>query len=229
MLNYYIHADQTDVSVVIRIIDSADGTPETGVTSATAGLALEYRRELASSTAITESDLAALTTAHTDGGMRHIGNGYYRLDLPDAACATGAAGCLVHGTATGMIVVGAYIHLNLQNAADIADAVHDEALAGHATAGSAGKTLADAATQASLTSAHTKLDTIDDFVDTEIAAIQTSLTTLATYVDTEVAAIKAKTDQMTYTVANILDVNVQRVVDIDLATSGTSTQNIGGA
>lgn len=138
MLNYYIRAGQTDVSVTIRIVDSTDGSPETGVTSATAGLALEYRRELAVSTAITESDLAALTTAHTDGGMRHIGNGYYRLDLPDAACATGVAGCLVHGTATGMVVIGCYVHLNLENAADIADAVLDEATSGHTTAGTLG-------------------------------------------------------------------------------------------
>lgn len=138
MLNYYIRAGQTDVSVVIRIVDSTDGSPETGVTSATAGLALEYRRELAVSTAITESDLAALTTAHTDGGMRHIGNGLYRLDLPDAACASGVSGVLVHGTATGMVVIPCYVHLNLENAADVADAVWDEATSGHTTAGTTG-------------------------------------------------------------------------------------------
>ncbi len=143
MLNYYIRAGQADVSVTIRIVDSTDGTPETGVTSGTAGLALEYRRELAASVALTESDLAALTTAHTDGGIRHIGNGYYRVDLPDAACAAGVAGCLVHGTATGMVVIGCYVHLNLENAADVADAVLDEALSGHTTAGTPGKKLGD--------------------------------------------------------------------------------------
>lgn len=104
-------AGTTDVSVVIRIIDSADGTPETGVTSATGGLALEYRREGAVSTAITEADLTNLNAAHSDGGMKHIGNGYYRLDLPDAACASGVAGVLVHGTVTGMVVIGEYIQL----------------------------------------------------------------------------------------------------------------------
>lgn len=104
-------AGTADVSVVIRIVDSADGTPETGVVAATAGLALEYRRELEASVGIAESDLAALTTAHTDGGMKHIGNGYYRVDLPDAACAAGAAGVLVHGAVTGMVVVGEYVQL----------------------------------------------------------------------------------------------------------------------
>lgn len=104
-------AGTTDVSVVIRIIDSTDGTPETGVTSATGGLDLEYRREGAVSTDITEADLTNLNDAHSDGGMKHIGNGYYRLDLPDAACASGATGVLVHGTVTGMVVIGEYIQL----------------------------------------------------------------------------------------------------------------------
>jgi hypothetical protein len=104
-------AGTTDVSVVIRIIDSTDGTPETGVVYNTSGIALEYRREGATSTAITEADLAGLDSAHADGGFKHIGNGYYRLDLPDAACATSSTGVLVHGTVTGMVVIGCYIQL----------------------------------------------------------------------------------------------------------------------
>ena len=111
MNNYSIKAGTTDVSVVLRIIDSTDGTPETGVVYNTSGIDLEYRREGAASTDITEATLAALTTAHTDGGFLHIGNGYYRLDLPDAAVASGSAGVLVHGTVTGMVVIGAYIQL----------------------------------------------------------------------------------------------------------------------
>jgi hypothetical protein len=105
-------AGTTDVSVTIRIIDSTDGTPETGVDAATGGLVLEYRRELEDSVSLaTIVDLAALTTAHTDKGIKHIGNGYYRLDLVDAACAAGATGVLIHGTATGMVVIGEYIEL----------------------------------------------------------------------------------------------------------------------
>lgn len=111
MITYQITPGTTDVSVVLRIIDSTDGTPETGVVFNTSGIDLEYRREGEASTDITEATLAALTTAHTDGGFLHIGNGLYRLDLPDAACATGSAGCLVHGTVTGMVVIPAYIQL----------------------------------------------------------------------------------------------------------------------
>ena len=111
MIPYVKKAGSTDVSVVVRIIDSTDGTPETGVVFNTSGIDLQYRREGAASVAITEATLAALTTAHTDGGFLHIGNGYYRLDLPDAAVASGASGVLVHGTVTGMVVIGCYVSL----------------------------------------------------------------------------------------------------------------------
>lgn len=119
MITYQVKENSVDVSVVIRIVDSADGTPETGVVFNTTGIALEYRREGAASTAITEATLAALTTAHTDGGFLHIGNGYYRLDLPDAAVASGAAGVLIHGTVTGMVVIGCYIQIVANTAADV--------------------------------------------------------------------------------------------------------------
>jgi hypothetical protein len=168
MITYRKAHGATDVSVVIRIVDSTDGTPETGVAFDTSGIDLEYRREGAASTDITEVTLAALTTAHTDGGFLHIGNGYYRLDLPDAACASGAAGVLVHGTVTGMVVIGAYINLG-PDVADVthfggtegtfasgipevslttsainavADQVFDEATSGHVASGSFGAALA---------------------------------------------------------------------------------------
>lgn len=57
---------------------------------------------------------------------------------------------------------------------------------------------------------------IDDFLDTEIAAILAA-------VDTEVAAIKTQTDKLTFTVANVLDANIQRVNDVALIGDGAAT------
>jgi hypothetical protein len=96
----------TDKSTTIRIIDSTTGAPETAVEHDTAGIDLWYRREGATKTSITEAALAALDSAHSDGGIEHIGDGYYRLDLPDAAWATGASYVTIGGTVTGMIVIG---------------------------------------------------------------------------------------------------------------------------
>lgn len=111
MLHDIIKKGSVDRSVTLRIIDSLDGTPETGVVYNTSGIALWYRREGAAQTAITEATLAALTTAHTDGGFLHVGDGVYRLDLPDAAFATAANYVDFGGTVTGMICIGGRVRL----------------------------------------------------------------------------------------------------------------------
>lgn len=82
------------------------------------------------------------------------------------------------------------------------------------------------------------LDAVDNFLDTEIAAIKAvtdllpdagALTSLATqasvntiddFLDTEVAAIKAKTDSLTFTVAGVVDANVQRINDVTITGDG---------
>ncbi|MEY5097444.1 MAG: hypothetical protein RJA36_163 [Pseudomonadota bacterium] len=111
MLLDIIKKGSADRSVLLRIIDSTDGTPETGVAYNTSGIDLWYRREGAAKTSITEASLAALTTAHTDGGFLAVSDGYYRLDSPDAAFATGANYVDFGGTVTGMIVIGGRVRL----------------------------------------------------------------------------------------------------------------------
>jgi hypothetical protein len=101
----------TDKSVYLRIIDSTDGTPETGVVFNTSGIDLWYRREGAAKTSITEATLASLTAAHTDGGFLHVGDGVYRLDVPDAAWANGANEVVICGTVTGMILKEVVVQL----------------------------------------------------------------------------------------------------------------------
>lgn len=110
-LHDIITKGSTDRSVVVHIMDSTDGTPETGVVFNTSGIDLWYRREGAARVAVTEATLAALTTAHADGGFLHVSDGDYRLDLPDAAFATGANYVDFGGTVTGMIVVGGRVRL----------------------------------------------------------------------------------------------------------------------
>lgn len=209
-----IKKGSTDRSVVVRIIDSTDGTPETGVLYNTAGIDLWYRREGAAKTSITEATLAALTTAHADGGFLHVSDGAYRLDLPDAAFATGANYVDFGGTVTGMVVIGGRVKL-------VAYDPEDAAGLGLSRVDVASSTLATAA----------NLATLDDFVDTEVAAIKAktdnlpsdpadasdiaasfasiaaTLATIAAYVDTEVAAIKAKTDNLPTDPADASDIS----------------------
>lgn len=262
---------------VLRVIDSTDGTPETGVAYNTSGIDLWYRKVGGARTAITEATLAAVDSAYSSGGFIHISDGYCRLDLPNAALDTegyvdfggtatgmvmiggrikvgpppvnaiqvsgttltardiGASVLLSNGTGTGQISLssGAVLLQATQTGvtiptvttltnlpaitanwltaagiaadagAEIADAVWDEALAGHAGAGSAGEALSAAGTAGdpwttalpgaygagtagsiignnlnatvSSRATQTSVDTIDDLLDTEVAALITEL------------------------------------------------------
>jgi hypothetical protein len=93
---------------------------------------------------------------------------------------------------------------DIPTAAAIADAVWDEATSGHATAGTTGKALTDAGSAGDpwatalpgAYSAGTAGKIVGDNINATVSsrASQTTLDTLDDYVDTEVAAIKAKTD-----------------------------------
>jgi hypothetical protein len=52
------------------------------------------------------TDLTALTDAWSSGGVIEVANGEYRVDLPDAAFATGAAQVSMGGDVDGGVVLG---------------------------------------------------------------------------------------------------------------------------
>lgn len=115
----------TDQSTRIRILND-DGTPSTDVVAATSGLDLEYVRNGAAPVDLTESDLAATNSAHSDGGIKHLGGGVYRVDPPDAAFATGVDEVSIQGTCTDRVIVGVShqlvdMSLSGQSAADLKD------------------------------------------------------------------------------------------------------------
>lgn len=114
-MSYKFKKGATSQSIELYIIDSTNGTPETGVLWNTAGIDLKYRRKDAAVVSITEAALTspALTDTWETGGFLEIGNGVYRLDLPDAALASasGIDRVVVFGTVTGMVVLPVTIHL----------------------------------------------------------------------------------------------------------------------
>lgn len=94
-----VKAGSTDVTCTITMRAAATGVGTTG--HAHTDIALSYYREGAASvTAVTEAALAALNTAHTDGGIEEIQNGEYRADFPDAAFASGASFVTLFASAT---------------------------------------------------------------------------------------------------------------------------------
>lgn len=55
------------------------------------------------------------------------------------------------------------------------------------------------------------------------ANLDTQLTTIDDFLDTEVAAIKAKTDSLNFTVAGVVDANIQRINDVTIVGDGSGT------
>jgi hypothetical protein len=86
----------------------------------------------------------------------------------------------------------------------------------------------------------TSVNTIDDFLDTEMAALTTAVADLPTNAElatalgtaddavlAQVALVKAKTDSLTFTVANVLDANIQRINDVTITGDGQPGTEFG--
>lgn len=98
-----VNAGEVNVTVRVRIFDATTSLPATGIAYNTSGLGLYYERERAAQTSITPASLSAATDAHADGGFIELGDGWYRLDLPDAACAANVASVQVGVTLSGYV------------------------------------------------------------------------------------------------------------------------------
>jgi len=88
-----IAAGTKDVTLAIRLFDATTGLPKTGVTIANLDLyyiRVETDNDVTISAKVDVAALTGLTDAHTDNKAYEIGEGYYRVDIPDAVCAAGA-------------------------------------------------------------------------------------------------------------------------------------------
>lgn len=90
---------ETGKSIVIFIGDDA-GAPVTGLTAVSAPTLSYWIAGANAGVAITLVDLALITTAWTSGGFKELGNGLYRVDLPNA-CLAAAGMVVIYGGATG--------------------------------------------------------------------------------------------------------------------------------
>lgn len=108
----------TNKSAKVRIINSSTGLPVTDTVHNTSGLVIWYRREGGTKQIVTLASLTALDSAHADGGFIHISDGYYRIDLPDAAFTTGAGDIFIGGSLTNAIIIGQEIQLVNYNPED---------------------------------------------------------------------------------------------------------------
>jgi len=222
-----IAPDSVDQSTVLRALDSTTFLPYTTFAYNTAGIDMWYRREGAAKVSITEATLAALTTAHADGGIIHIGDGYFRMDLPDAAVAAGVDGVAVGGTATGVVIIGTYHPLNFITAAGVQSECNDALVAYDPPTNTEmvnAFTEIKGATWSSTTDTLEKIRDKETDIEADTAEIGTAgvgLTALATAANQ--TAIKAKTDSLTFTKAGEVDANIQSVNGVTVNGDGSGT------
>lgn len=115
-LQKQVRRGATGVSVILRAQNAISFVPQTSVSEATAGLVLKYYRlptGIDGGTSIAPVSIANLSNAHNPGGIKHIADGYYRVDVPDAAfaLASGVNDVLVTGAATGIHFTGCMVQL----------------------------------------------------------------------------------------------------------------------
>ena len=216
----------TDQTVYVEVLDSTSttGGRKTGLVYNSSGLTAYYARNGAAAAAITLATLAAANSAHSDGGFKEVDAtnmpGIYRLDLPDAAVASGAESVVITlKGVTGMAQVSTEIQLVDNTAKDIYDRLGAPAGASAAADIAAIKTQTaaievdtqdiqsripaalvsgriDASVGAMAANVMTAAAAASDLT-TELQsglATAASLTTVAGYIDTEVAAILAAVD-----------------------------------
>ncbi|MER8615974.1 hypothetical protein NKG99_03835 [Mesorhizobium sp. M1409] len=109
----------TSQSIYVDVLDSTSttGGRKTGLAYNTSSLTAYYVRNQSTATAITLATLAAANTAWSSGGFKEVDAtnmpGVYRLDVPDAAFATGAGDdvVIVIKGATGMVQASCDVQL----------------------------------------------------------------------------------------------------------------------
>lgn len=218
---------QADYTVLVYIPDpaSTDGSGKTGLVAA--NLTVSYTRvETDNDVVVTDAtgslnDLAALTSAHADWGLKEVSNtlapGLYRLDIADAVFASGAWSAVVYVMITTSAAAASPMefvmvpYLPLTGNPDIAAI---KAKTDNLPSDPADESLIIAATDA--------LATLIGDVPTN-AELATALAAADDAVLAQVALVKAKTDSLTYTVAGVVDANVQRINDVEITGDGSGT------
>lgn len=145
-----IKAGATDQTIYVFIADSSvnTGAGLTGLAYNTASLVAYYVNNRGSATQITLATLAAANSAHADGGFKEVDAtnmpGVYRLDLPDAAVASGNQCIVILKGAANMVPTAKQIDIvafDPQDAAGLGLSRLDAAITTRLAPTTAGRTL----------------------------------------------------------------------------------------
>ena len=189
--------------------------------------------------AITDAKVASdVTIASVTGAVGSVTGAVGSVTGNVGGNVTGSVGSVASGGITAASIAADAIgasELAADAVTEIAAGVWDRLTSALTTVGSAGKLIVDNlnATVSSRAS-QTSVDTVDDFLDTEIAAIKAKTDNLpadpadASDIPTaDITAIKAKTDSLTFTVAGQVDTNLKSVTGVAVTGSGSEADPWG--
>lgn len=121
LVEYVRNKDATDQTFEMFVRDLRTGQGLTGLAYNTSGITLRYQRSKSASVSVTLATQTA-TGAHSDGGLVEIDAthrpGWYRVDSPDAAFATGVddVGFTLYGAAN---MADSHAHIQLVDAVTV--------------------------------------------------------------------------------------------------------------
>lgn len=199
-----INKGAANPTVRVKVVDNPAGTPETSVSAASTGLALWYERERGGRTTFTAFNLANTSASWTAGGIAHISDGYYRMDLPDAAVTTGANTVLCGITApTSMVGIATLI--------DLTEPLSISAFGVKVTAFSANAFDSSAIASSAVTKiqAGLALSTSLSAVSTQVSNVAASVSAVGTLLTT----INNKTSSLSFASGNVLSRMVSGAAD----------------
>lgn len=245
-MDFGIIAGDTDQTIYVRLRDSATGLAKTGLAYNSAGAVCSYVLPGAARAAITLAT-QTVTGAHSDGGFVEVDatncKGLYRLDLPDAAIASGKFS-LISIEFDGIIEETVIVPLTLRKsnviqlsddatAANNAEAFFDgtgyagtnnviptvTTLTGHTPQTGDSYAIVNSGTHGNA-ALKTLIDTIDNIIDTEFPAL---VTTIGTPAGASIAADIAANFTSIEIIRNSLVVGSGTVNDASATTTAFNT------
>lgn len=228
-LSIQVASTSQTVNVFVRDSSSTTGAGLTGLVFNTASLTAYYALPKAAAVSITLATLAAITTAWSSGGFKEVDAtnmpGWYRLDIPDAALASGRFVAIHLKGATNMAPLPLEIELTAWNNQD-ATRGGMTAMPNANAAAIGGLPTLGGAIPNNLAGASGGLPTLGAAIPLTSAGLVGGLplafdtsgsvnvikvngtSQTAADLGANTAAIKVQTDKLTFTVANQIDANV---------------------
>lgn len=197
-----IAPSSTDHSIVVHMADASDGADKTDLEAA--DLTASYRRDNGASVAVSLSDLSSATDAHSDGGVIHVAGGNYRVDLPDAAWASGASVVRVYVSATDTVQTRGAEQIALD--ASVATAVTAAQSASSAAGFAASEaTAAWVAASAAKTAAESADGKLPSDTSTKLARLDADISSRSTYAGADTSGTTTLLSRLTGDRAGYLD------------------------